>query len=150
MLDKPAERTGTRVPRYQLFQALSFPKGLRYCLGTGKPASVLIWWQEDCSQNCHRLSWWERGSTNVKAFVDFRGLRLPKDSLVVSLFARCFAKWKVWPTEAEVAIAVLAGVLCPWRFGRPEVLSKQPIDYRHYRLPVGRRAVQVQRCGEAF
>ena len=68
---------------------------------------------------------------------------MPKDSLVVSLFARCFAKWKVWPNEAKAAIAVLAGVLCPWRFGRPELLSEQPINYRHYRLPVGRRAVQI-------
>ena len=70
---------------------------------------------------------------------------MPEDSLIVSLFARCFAKWKVWPNEAKAAIAILAGVLCPRRFGRPEVLSKQPIDCRHYRLPVGRRAVQVQR-----
>ena len=63
-----------------------------------------------------------------------------RDSLVVSLFARYFAKWKVWPNKAKAPIAVLAGVLCPWRFGRPELLSKQPIDYRHCRLPVGRRA----------
>jgi hypothetical protein len=90
------------------------------------------------------------GVNDVKAFVYFRGLRLPKNSLVVSLFAHCFAKWKVWPNEAKAAIAVLADVLCPWRFGRPEVLSKQPIDYRHYSLPVGRRAVQVQRCRETF
>jgi hypothetical protein len=65
-----------------------------------------------------------RGSTNVKAFVYFRGLKLPKDRLVVSLFARCFAKWKVWPNEAKVAIAVLAGVPGPRRFGRPEVRSE--------------------------
>ena len=101
--------------------------------------------QEDYSKNCPRLSRWGRGSSNDKAFVYFRGLRLPEDSLIVSLFARCFAKWKVWPNEAKAAIAVLADVLCPWRFGRSEVLSKQPIDCRHYRLPVGRRAVQVQR-----
>ena len=75
---------------------------------------------------------------------------MPRDRLVVSLFARYFAEWKVWPNEAKVAIAVLAGVLCPWRFGRPEVLSKQPIDYRHYRLPVGRRAAQVHGCGETL
>src|SRR5262245_10760494 len=40
----------------------------------------------------------------------------------------------------------ICSVLCPWRFGRPELLSKQPIDYRYYRLSLGRRAVQVQRC----
>ena len=75
---------------------------------------------------------------------------MPKDSPVVSLFARCFAKWKVWSNEAKVAIAVLAGAPGPRRFGRPKVRSEKPIDYRHYRLPVGRRDVKHNGAGKHF
>ena len=90
---------------------------IRYCLGTGKRAAF----RYGGSKNCPRLNWWRR---DVKTLVRFRGFRFQNDSLVISLLACCFAKRKVWPSEAKVAIAVFAGVLRPRRFGG----SKQKID----------------------